>query len=265
MSRELVIIVSAAVMAAAFVLEVALHWWRRLDYDYREMRTNLAIGAGFLVCGGGWALLTAGAYHAAWAVTPLRFDMTSGWSWLALFVARDFLFYGSHRASHVLPWMWASHHVHHSSGRLNLGTAMRNSWLGGAVDWIFMLPLAFAGFDPLSITTMHMATSAWNFCAHAGTVPRLGPIDVVFVTPRNHRVHHGTRPDEPFCNYGAVLTVWDRLFGTFRPAPRGPLVFGTVPPPERPYDAVYLELAPWRDYLRGLWRRARDRAGEHPR
>ncbi|HVV85443.1 MAG TPA: sterol desaturase family protein [Kofleriaceae bacterium] len=262
MTRMTVIWIAAAVMSAAFVVEAIVSRVRHLDYDFREMRTNLMIGAGFLVCAIGWSALTAGAYAGAWALTPLRFDMTSGWSWLVLFLARELCFYWSHRASHEVGWMWASHHVHHSSTRLTLGTAMRNSWVGGAVDWIFMLPLAFAGFDPLSITTMHMASSAWNFCAHCGSLPRLGLLDVVFVTPTNHRVHHGTRPDEPFHNYGAVLTVWDRMFGTFRPEPEGPLVFGVVPPPERPYDPVYLELAPWRTYLRGRFQRRRRAAAE---
>lgn len=238
-------------MALAFVIELAADW-RRRDCDGKEVCTNLAIGAGFLAAGLGWSFLTAGAFYAVWSVTPLRFDMTSGWSWLVLFLVRDFLFYWSHRASHTFGFMWASHHVHHSTPRLNFGTAMRNSWIGGGVDWLFWMPLAAIGFDPLSITTMHMVASAHNFLAHCGHVPRLGFIDVVFVTPRNHRVHHSVELDEQQCNFGAVLTVWDRLFGTFRPVARGPLVFGVEPMPARRYDPVALELGPWASYLRGL-------------
>lgn len=251
MTRELVIIVAAAVMAIAFVAELIVDRVRRHNWDAREVRTNLAIGAGFMVCTAGWSLITTAPYGAVWSTTPLRFDMSSAWSWVALFFARDFIFYWSHRASHQVPLLWASHHVHHSSARLNLGTAMRNSWVGGGIDWVFMLPLAALGFDPFSITTMHWAASGYNFVAHCGHVPRLGIIDAIMVTPANHRVHHIDRLDEASCNYGAVLTVWDRLFGTFRRTARGPLTFGVDPPPARPYDPFYLELAPWAAYLRG--------------
>lgn len=261
MTREHVIVVAAAVMALAFVGEQLVARLGRRARDDRETVTNLAIGAGFLVCGAGWGLLTTPVYELVWTHTPLRFDLASPWTWVFLFFVRDALFYWSHRASHELPWMWASHHVHHSSPRLGFGTAMRNSWLGGAIDWLFMLPLAALGFDPLSIITIHMVASAYNFLAHSADVPRLGVLDRVLVTPANHRIHHSVRAEESRCNFGAVLTVWDRLFGTFRPVPIAPLVIGVEPAPARPYDPVYLELAPWADYLRGLRARLRRRPG----
>jgi sterol desaturase/sphingolipid hydroxylase (fatty acid hydroxylase superfamily) len=133
-----------------------------------------------------------------------------------LFVAQDFLYYFFHRAHHRVRWMWCSHVVHHSSERLNLSTAFRQSLtypLSGM--WLFWLPLAWLGFGPDWVILIVGLNLAFQFFVHTEVVGKLGVLELVFNTPSHHRVHHGKNPQYIDRNYAGVLIIWDKLFGTF--------------------------------------------------
>ena len=139
-------------------------------------------------------------------------------SGLVLFLGQDFLYYWFHRASHRVRWLWAAHVVHHSSERLNFSTAFRQSLMYPVAGmWVFWLPLALVGFDPHHILLIVSANLAYQFFVHTQAVGRLGPLEWVFNTPSHHRAHHARNPRYIDRNYGGVLIVWDRLFGTFSP------------------------------------------------
>jgi sterol desaturase/sphingolipid hydroxylase (fatty acid hydroxylase superfamily) len=138
------------------------------------------------------------------------------WSILLLFVLQDFLYYFFHRAHHRIRWMWCSHVVHHSSERLNLSTALRQSLtypLSGM--WAFWLPLAWLGFGPDWVILIVAINLAFQFFVHTEAIGKLGPLEWVFNTPSHHRAHHGKNPEYIDHNYGGILIIWDRLFGTF--------------------------------------------------
>ncbi|KAJ8961403.1 hypothetical protein NQ318_014648 [Aromia moschata] len=135
-------------------------------------------------------------------------------TWYLAAVGVDFCYYWVHRACHEVHILWAQHQVHHSSEEFNLAVGLRQSILQGWCGFIFYLPLAFF-IPPAHFITHQQFNLLYQFWIHTKTVKTLGPLEYIFNTPQHHRVHHGSNI---YCldkNYGGVLIIWDRLFGTF--------------------------------------------------
>ena len=158
------------------------------------------------------------------------FDQTSLPALAGLFLGSEFLYYWQHRASHRIRWMWATHSVHHSTTRLNLTAAIRLGLTGNlSGNFLFFLPLALIGFHPFAIIGMLGINLLYQFFTHTEFAPRLGPLEWVMNTPAHHRVHHASNESCLDRNYGGMLIVFDRLFGTFADAPtHEPLRYGLV-------------------------------------
>jgi sterol desaturase/sphingolipid hydroxylase (fatty acid hydroxylase superfamily) len=126
--------------------------------------------------------------------------------------------------------MWATHAVHHSTTQLNLTAAIRLGWTGNiSGNFLFFLPLALVGFHPLAIVTMLGINLFYQFFIHSDFAPNLGVLEWVLNTPTHHRVHHACNEPCLDRNYGGILIVFDRLFGTFAEQPGDqPLRFGLV-------------------------------------
>jgi sterol desaturase/sphingolipid hydroxylase (fatty acid hydroxylase superfamily) len=150
------------------------------------------------------------------------------WTWVALFLSVEFAYYWFHRASHRVRWLWATHAVHHSATRFNLSAAVRLGWTGQLTGaFVFFLPLAWLGFHPIAIGAMLGLGLLYQFFLHTAFDVRLGPLEWVLNTPMHHRVHHASNDGCLDRNYGSVLIVFDRLFGTFAEAPATePLRYG---------------------------------------
>lgn len=149
-------------------------------------------------------------------------DAASPLGLLALFLAIEFVYYWHHRASHRIRWMWATHAVHHTPTRMNMTAAIRLGWTGTiSGNFLFFLPLVWIGFNPIAIVAMLGANLAYQFFIHTEFKPRLGPLEWVLNTPTHHRVHHAANRACIDKNYGGVLIVFDRLFGTFTAPPAG--------------------------------------------
>jgi sterol desaturase/sphingolipid hydroxylase (fatty acid hydroxylase superfamily) len=174
------------------------------------------MGIGSIVCNLGWGLATVAAVTGVHAVSPWRIG-SSATSWIVLFVAYDFCYYWEHRANHRVRILWASHVVHHSSRHYNLSTALRQTWTGVG-NTVFLLPMALAGFPPYMIFATGSANLLYQFWIHTERIDKLPrPFEFVFNTPSHHRVHHGMDKLYLDKNYGGILIVWDRLFGSFQP------------------------------------------------
>ncbi|MBN9548265.1 MAG: sterol desaturase family protein, partial [Alphaproteobacteria bacterium] len=173
----------------------------------------------------------------------------------ALFLATEFVYYWHHRASHRIRWMWATHAVHHSATRLNLTAAIRLGWTGNiSGNFLFFVPLAWLGFHPVAIVAVLGVNLLYQFFIHTELAPRLGPLEWVLNTPAHHRVHHASNRACLDRNYGGVLIVFDRLFGTFAEAPddeelRYGLVGGT-----RTLNPVRIALGEWAAMFRDVRR-----------
>lgn len=137
------------------------------------------------------------------------------WMWLIAFVFYDFCYYWNHRLGHEMNILWAAHVVHHSSEEYNLTTALRQSG-SSFLSWIFYLPMAILGFDPVVLITVGSLNLIYQFWVHTRHIPKLGWFEWVFVTPSNHRVHHAQNQIYIDRNYGGVFILWDRIFGSFQ-------------------------------------------------
>lgn len=215
--RQLVFMLATPVFIGVFAWE-----YLKIRHDPRladgaESLRNFMLGAGYQTT----ELLFAGLiafpvyalayHHRLWDIplTPL--------TGLLLWVLTDFCFYWMHRSSHRVRWLWAAHVTHHSSERMNFSTAMRqnatNIFNGG---WLFYVPLAVLGFNPVWIGVCYALSLVYQFFIHTTLIGRLHPaIEYVFNTPNHHRVHHGRNPAYIDTNYAGVFIVFDRLFGTF--------------------------------------------------
>ncbi|MEW2379433.1 sterol desaturase family protein [Micromonospora sp. NPDC047812] len=186
-------------------------------YELRDTATSLTMGAGSQVVGVPWKLATIGLYAAAYTVTPLQLSPTSVWTWVLLFFADDLAYYWFHRSHHEVRLLWAGHVVHHSSVFFNLSTALRQSWTP-MTSVPFWLGLALLGIPPWMIFLQQSVSLLYQFFLHTERVNLLPrPIEWIFNTPSHHRVHHGANAEYLDRNYGGILIVWDRLFGTFEP------------------------------------------------
>ncbi|MEU1708687.1 sterol desaturase family protein [Streptomyces sp. NPDC005706] len=186
-------------------------------YELRDTVTSMSMGAGSQVVAVPWKAVTVVVYAALFTVAPWRLSPSSAWTWPVLFLADDLAYYAFHRAHHRVRVLWASHVVHHSSVRFNLSTALRQSWtpMTGLPFW---LPLALLGIPPWMILLQQAFSLVYQFFLHTERVDKLWrPVELVFNTPSHHRVHHGSNNEYRDRNYGGVLIVWDRLFGTFEP------------------------------------------------
>jgi sterol desaturase/sphingolipid hydroxylase (fatty acid hydroxylase superfamily) len=154
--------------------------------------------------------------------------MTTAWAWAALFLGTEFAYYWFHRASHRVRWLWATHAVHHSATHFNLSAAIRLGWTGQLTGaFVFFLPLAWIGFPPVAIGSMLALGLLYQFFLHTALPVRLGALEWILNTPAHHRVHHACNEACLDKNYGSVLIVFDRAFGTFAAPPADePLRFG---------------------------------------
>jgi sterol desaturase/sphingolipid hydroxylase (fatty acid hydroxylase superfamily) len=138
------------------------------------------------------------------------------WSWILAVVCVDFTYYWMHRIEHERRVLWAVHSVHHSSQEYNLTTALRLSWLESLYEWVFFVPLLLIGFDALQILASLLIVVVYQTWIHTEKVGRLGWFDGIFNTPSVHRVHHAINPTYLDKNYGGILILWDRIFGTYQ-------------------------------------------------
>ena len=188
-----------------------------VGYELRDTRTSLLMGIGNVTVNVVWKLAVVAIYAGLYELTPLRLDAGDWWVWVLLFFADDLAYYWFHRVSHESRVFWASHIVHHSSQHYNLSTALRQTWV--PMTYLpFWLPLPLLGFAPWMILLAQSWSLIYQFGLHTeriGKLPR--PLEAILNTPSHHRVHHGANEQYLDRNYGGILVIWDRLFGSFEP------------------------------------------------
>jgi sterol desaturase/sphingolipid hydroxylase (fatty acid hydroxylase superfamily) len=197
---------------------------RRRRIDGRDFWASMGMGLGSLVT---INLLMGiiGWWLALWFWDHRLVDLgTGGRGWAVALVGWDLIYYVDHRLSHEVRFLWASHVNHHSSREFNLSTALRQPWTAFQTA-IMVAPLALFGVRPDLVVLAGAINLLYQFWVHTEVIDRLGPLEWVLNTPSHHRVHHGSNPRYLDRNYGGILIVWDRLFGTFQ-AEDEPVVYG---------------------------------------
>jgi sterol desaturase/sphingolipid hydroxylase (fatty acid hydroxylase superfamily) len=165
-----------------------------------------AVVAGFLAP---WL----GAVLGPWRLVEIP---VAWWSWPLALLAADLTYYVGHRLEHRVRLLWAHHSVHHSSTDYDLSTSARIAWHDPLIGWTYAIPMLIIGFNPGQFLAMQALVLVYQTWIHTRKVDRLpGWFEAVFNNPSAHRVHHGSNPGYLDCNYGGMLMIWDRLFGTW--------------------------------------------------
>jgi sterol desaturase/sphingolipid hydroxylase (fatty acid hydroxylase superfamily) len=148
-------------------------------------------------------------------------------AWLAFavaFVALDLGIYLQHRAFHAVPWLWRLHRVHHSDLMLDASSGLRFHPFELLLSMGFKIVVVVAlGAPVLAVLAFEIVLNAGALFTHSNVaLPRRldGVLRGLIVTPDMHRIHHSVHRDETDSNFGFNLSVWDRLFATYRPSPR---------------------------------------------
>ena len=136
-------------------------------------------------------------------------------TWLLLFLATDLVWYWYHRLAHEINAFWAVHVVHHQSEDFNYTVSARITVFQAIVRCMFWSVLPLIGFPPVMISILLLIHGLYPFFIHTQALGKWGWLEKVLVTPTHHGIHHASNPEYLDKNYGDVLIIWDKLFGTF--------------------------------------------------
>jgi sterol desaturase/sphingolipid hydroxylase (fatty acid hydroxylase superfamily) len=187
-----------------------------VGYEKRDTATSLAMLVGSVAIG----FAFAGAFTKLdkWLFEHRisNFGSRRG-KLLTAMVTWDLLYYWEHRLMHEVRLFWAHHVSHHSSQRYNLSTALRQPWSPFLMVWVFA-PMPLLGYSTATTRRAGQLNLLYQYWIHTEVVGRLPALaEKVLNTPSHHRVHHGANKQYIDKNYGGILIVWDKLFGTFEP------------------------------------------------
>nr|CAD7397185.1 unnamed protein product [Timema cristinae] len=236
---------------AFLIVENVLLWMEdKTLIRFNDGITSLSHGL-FLECG---RLVFRGAENVAYIFIYENFRLVelpwdSAWTWYLAVVGVDFCYYWLHRACHEVHILWAQHQVHHSSEEFNLTVGLRQSILQGWCGFLFYLPLAVI-IPPAHFLTHQQFNLLFQFWIHTKSVHTLGC--------------------NLYCldkNYGGLLIIWDRLFGTFADErPKEEIIYGLVynQPSFNPFFLQifynmnvinkWKSMSNWQDKLAAVWK-----------
>jgi sterol desaturase/sphingolipid hydroxylase (fatty acid hydroxylase superfamily) len=223
-----------ALRTGAFVAVFALVAWFEMRAPRRPGQTRRdrwVANLGILLVDVVLMRLTVGAaaYATALAAEAQGWGLLrmTGWSplltALAALVLLDLAIYLQHVMSHALPAFWRLHQVHHADLEVDATTGIRFHPIEIIVSMLWKAAVvAGLGADPWVVIVYEAMLNLAAVWTH-GNIRVPGAIDRrlrwVLCTPDMHRVHHSVVRAETDSNYGNILSVWDRLFGTYREAP----------------------------------------------
>jgi sterol desaturase/sphingolipid hydroxylase (fatty acid hydroxylase superfamily) len=173
---------------------------------------------------------------------------------VAAFLLLDFLNYAAHRCQHAVPLLWRFHAVHHSDPDVDVTTSVRHHPIEYLIAAGFYGSAVLALDIPAAAVASHgLAVFAAAAITHGNvTLPRWleRSLQPLVITLDLHLVHHSAAHDEANANFGAVLSIWDRLFGTLvrlDPGQHERLVFGIDGfPQSQGVTPLAMLLTPWR-------------------
>lgn len=187
----------------------------RSIHQFNESVANINVGIAERISD----LLTTGSFFFVftWLNTNFSvFTIENNWlTWILLFLATDLVWYWYHRLGHEINLFWAAHIVHHQSDDFNYTAAARITVIQAVARGLFWSILPIIGFPAEMITVLLLIHGTYPFFTHTQLIGKLGWLEYVIVTPSHHRVHHSSNPEYLDKNYGDMLIIWDKIFGTF--------------------------------------------------
>jgi len=223
-----------ALAVPLFLLFIGIEYYysRRKNkpfFHFSESVANLNVGMAERITD----LFTTGSFYFLYTWLHNNFALfhisSSLLTWVFLFLLTDFIWYWYHRYAHEINLFWAAHIVHHQSEDFNYTTSTRITMFQAGIRGSFWAILPIIGFSPAMIAIFLLVHGAYPFFTHTQTINKLGWIEYLLVTPSHHRVHHASNPQYLDKNYGDILIIWDKLFGTFA-IEKEPPVYGLTKP-----------------------------------
>lgn len=207
-------------------------WWVDVTYWFFTpvvtkalTRLMLALPIGLLIWLG-WASLPefrAGHYRGFGPLSrqPIWLQI------IEIYTATDIIGYWTHRLFHRGKW-WPFHAVHHSSEDLDWLSSVRLHPVNDLVSkFCQVTPLLLLGFNPFATLSAAPFFTLYAILLHAAVDWDFGPLRGVIASPVFHRWHHSKDREAWDKNFGGLLVIWDRIFGTYyMPKGRVPENFG---------------------------------------
>jgi sterol desaturase/sphingolipid hydroxylase (fatty acid hydroxylase superfamily) len=222
------------VLALLLLAERLIPWAQPHPLGWRRWLPNLGLVAlGGVAVRFGLPLAAVGA--ALWAqaqgIGLLNWLDVPLWAGILLTVVLfDLLIYFQHRVFHAVPLLWRLHRVHHADPEMDATTGVRFHPVEIWISMVVKIAAAVAlGAPPEGVVAFEILLNATSLFEHAAI--RIPPaldraLGWVIVTPNLHRIHHSEREHETNSHYGFCLSLWDRIFGTWRGRWEGELVLG---------------------------------------
>ncbi|MDH3326383.1 MAG: sterol desaturase family protein [Gammaproteobacteria bacterium] len=179
-----------------------------------------AVGVAAFASEQGWGLLN---YYSV----PFVFAV------LITVIAMDFIIYLQHVLVHAVPALWRLHRVHHADRDYDVTTGARFHPIEIVLSMLIKFStIVVLGAPVIAVIIFEIVLNAMAMFNHAN-IKLPNQIDIwlrrIVVTPDMHRVHHSVEDDEANSNFGFNLSIWDRLFGTYREQARAgqeAMIFG---------------------------------------
>lgn len=251
------------------ILIFELVWlWRRRNLGWARIKEMLANASSLLfVIPAGALALVVWVRLFEWISGALPYTIpTNVFTVVIAVVLADLIYYWEHRFEHEhrLPWD-LYHSVHHSSESYDQTTSLRLGFFDALLTLVYSLPLVLVGFSPTIVLLANGIVIAYQTWIHTEAITKLPRwFEAIFNTASHHRAHHGSDEHYLDVNYGAILIIWDRLFGTFQAETNRP-IYGLTTQIEssNPIDVQFSQLrllardlkndANWKTRLRRLW------------
>ncbi|MEO6489484.1 MAG: sterol desaturase family protein [Ferruginibacter sp.] len=208
-------------MPAFLVLVLFEKWygWRKGNDTVRNMDMISSLSSGVTNVTKDVLGIVVALISYEWLVSRLAIThINTTWlTYFIVFIVLDFAGYAVHALDHRINFFWNSHIIHHSSEDFNLACALRQSVsVFVRLFIILLLPAALLGIDPKVISIvapLHLFAQFWYHTQH---INKMGFLEKIIVTPSHHRVHHALNKEYIDKNYGQILIIWDKIFGTFQ-------------------------------------------------
>jgi sterol desaturase/sphingolipid hydroxylase (fatty acid hydroxylase superfamily) len=246
MPHHLIYSVYSILLIAVLLEAMLIQHSHKFIFSWKESLASLGVAIGHRITSTIFGVIPIAVFSFTWQHRLFTIPLNQAWTILLLFLGTEFFYYWHHRLAHEARWLWATHAVHHSAKYLNLSTAYRLGWTGWlSGNFLFFIPLCWLGFHPIAVAASLSINLIYQFWIHTELIPKLGWLEWVLNTPSHHRVHHAANSEYIDRNYGGILIIFDRLFGTFTAEyPDLPLIYGLTYP-LRSYNPVKIAFHEW--------------------
>lgn len=143
-------------------------------------------------------------------------DQSSPLTYVIAFILYDFFYYWNHRFHHMIGIFWADHLVHHSAENMNFGVSIRLSYFVELTMWMTFIIMALSGISLEVFLVVSYIEVSWAFLIHTKWLKETPFLDKIINTPSLHRAHHARDRIYIDKNFGGILVIWDKIFGTYQ-------------------------------------------------